>query len=79
MMNAKEMKKFPVTFATGGETMSEKAEVFGAKAKAASTTAGGIIGAIMLAPLNGAISFITDVCALGADIFDSVKGGKGGD
>lgn len=79
MMNSKEMKKFPVTFATGGETMSEKAEVVGAKAKAATTTAGGIIGAIMLAPMNGAISFVTDICALGADIIGGIKEGKGGD
>lgn len=79
MMNSNEFKKFPVTFATGGETTSEKVEVVGAKAKAATTTAGGIIGAIMLAPLNGIISFVTDICALGADVADTIKEGKGGD
>lgn len=78
MMNSKELRAFPVKIATGGDTAAEKIEVTGAKAKAASTTVGGIIGAIMLAPLNGAISFITDVCALGADIVDSASG-KGGD
>lgn len=79
MMNSKELKAFPRTFATGGETTGEKVEVVGAKAKAATTTAGSIIGAIMLAPLNGAISFVTDICALGADVIGGIKEGKGGD
>lgn len=79
MMNSKEMKKFPFTLATGGETTAgEKVEVVGAKAKAVTTGVGGFLGAIFMAPVNGAISFVTDVCALGADIVDSAKG-KGGD
>lgn len=79
MMNANEMKKFPVTFATGGETTTEKIEVAGAKAKGAATTVGGFIGAIFMAPLNGLISFATDVCALGADVIGAIKGEEGGD
>lgn len=78
MMNANELKAFPVTLATGGATTSEKAEVVGAKVKGVTTTAGGFLGALFMAPANGAISFVTDICALCADIYDSVRG-KGGD
>ena len=79
MMNANEIKKFPGKIVTGGETNSERIEVFGAKAKATTTSVGGFLGAIFMAPFTGAISFITDICALGADVCDCVKGGKGGD
>jgi hypothetical protein len=79
MMNSTELKAFPAKLVTGGETTGEKVEVFGAKAKGSVTTIGGFIGAFFMAPLNGLISFTTDICALGADVCDCVKGGKGGD
>ncbi len=79
MMTSKEIKTFPMALATGGETATEKVEVAGAKAKAITTTAGSFLGAFFMAPFTGAISFITDICALGADVIGAIKGEEGGD
>ena len=78
-MNSRELKEFPVKLATGGSSAAEKIEVAGAKAKGAATTVGGFIGAFFMAPLNGLISFTTDICALGADVIGAIKGDEGGD